>query len=45
LRANGATILGDHRLSEGSLLTKRFSRLWKTALRQSDCSVFGGLNA
>lgn len=45
LGADGATVLGEHRLFERSLLTKRFSCLWRAALRHDDCFLFGCQNA
>ncbi len=45
LRPYGATVVGEHRLVECRLLTKRFSRLWRAALRHDDCSLFGRQNA
>src|SRR5262245_52510759 len=44
-RPDGATIGGEHRLLECRLLPKRFSCLWRTALRHDDCSLIGRQNA
>jgi hypothetical protein len=45
LRPDGAPIVGEHSLPECRLLTKRFSRLWRAALRHDYCSLPSRQNA
>jgi hypothetical protein len=45
LSPHSATVVGEHRILECRLLPKRFSSLWRAALRHDDCSLVGRQNA